>query len=499
MREAVSALVLEQPERVIDDADAVDLLLTPRNVELAVEQLNQLTMWAPARMHTVLFLLSRCNADANMKLPLYSNPSVAAYVARSLRSFETAALTFVLPQLVQALRHDRVGAISELLYDLCQRSALLSHQLMWILNSECKSSAGDGHGSKAASTATSPGSDPTETTAFIDKAASDSKAAASAAAQVTARHGFQNLLKGEDTLPAAVVSLRDRILASFSGPSKRLFDVEYTFFDRVTDVSGILKRDVRDPNLRKSKIKEALKDIRIKAELDAAKQKWRDEDAVMHLKPGRASGDAPDQPFSYSNPLGKHGSEKPEAGGPGGPRAPGVANTLTPMLSPSGPSSGTAAAGGAGAEEAPAAAAAAAAAGGTVGVTIELPQLANVADTHHSGALVWCRAAAGVFTVSDALYCLSSAGSLAGVASLLGGKAHHDDAPPCVYMPTSPYYRVVSVDCDSGRPMQSAAKCPFLLTFNVAKFEGPDAALRMLVKLESRRKRVRGVFCVELC
>lgn len=85
---------------------------------------------------------------------------------------------------------------------------------------------------------------------------------------------------------------------------------------------------------------------------------------------------------------------------------------------------------------------------------------------------------------------------------LLGGKAQVEGGGggggPCVYMPTSPYDRVVSVDLDSGRPMQSAAKCPFLLTFNVQRFEGPDAALRDLVKLERRRKLVRLV-CVVAC
>jgi hypothetical protein len=60
-----------------------------------------------------------------------------------------------------------------------------------------------------------------------------------------------------------------------------------------------------------------------------------------------------------------------------------------------------------------------------------------------------------------------------------------------VYMPTAPFYRVISVDMESGRPMQSAAKCPFLLTFNVSPFAGPDSIVKRLNKAQAlKRKQV---------
>ena len=43
-----------------------------------------------------------------------------------------------------------------------------------------------------------------------------------------------------------------------------------------------------------------------------------------------------------------------------------------------------------------------------------------------------------------------------------------------LYMPTEPYKKVVGVDVKSGTPMQSAARCPFRLTFRTQPWNGPD-------------------------
>lgn len=51
-------------------------------------------------------------------------------------------------------------------------------------------------------------------------------------------------------------------------------------------------------------------------------------------------------------------------------------------------------------------------------------------------------------------------------------------------MPTNPRFQITAIKLDSGTPMQSAAKCPILVSFYCRRFEGPDKYFEKKLKLK---------------
>ena len=51
----------------------------------------------------------------------------------------------------------------------------------------------------------------------------------------------------------------------------------------------------------------------------------------------------------------------------------------------------------------------------------------------------------------------------------------------CLYVPSNPQYMISKIKLDSGRAMQSAAKCPILVSFYCKRFEGPDKYYQKLM------------------
>jgi hypothetical protein len=51
---------------------------------------------------------------------------------------------------------------------------------------------------------------------------------------------------------------------------------------------------------------------------------------------------------------------------------------------------------------------------------------------------------------------------------------YNQDIPQCVYLPTNQTYRVVGIVTSSGMPMQSAARVPIWVSFEVEDYPGPD-------------------------
>ena len=51
---------------------------------------------------------------------------------------------------------------------------------------------------------------------------------------------------------------------------------------------------------------------------------------------------------------------------------------------------------------------------------------------------------------------------------------YNKEIPECVYLPTNQTCRVVGIVTSSGQPMQSAARVPILISFEVESYQGPD-------------------------
>ena len=279
-----------------------------------------------------------------MRPPLFAHPLVAAYAVRSLSRLSPDAVAFCLPQLVQALRHDSAGLLSDFLFSVARRSLALAQQLMWVLASEATPERGADKGAGAvegsgyagaakaggafaeddkaaakaatakaaaaalrASAAAAPnvrlatgagmsaganarlGVSNAAATAFPaaygasysgPAAALPFSSSASATAPASApfppppinpalRHGFQRQLIGADPLPARAQALQARVLGSLSPAARALVELQYAFFDHVTNVSGRLKEEVADKAQRRAKIREFLRDLQAEAERDA--------------------------------------------------------------------------------------------------------------------------------------------------------------------------------------------------------------------------------------
>eukprot|EP00850_Spirogloea_muscicola_P004369 SM000018S03734 [mRNA] locus=s18:1165042:1171898:- [translate_table: standard] len=209
VRAGVETHVQATPDLVRHLAAAVPYLVTEETVRQDAGQLQHLAWWAPCSITQALGLLAP---------PLCGHPRVMAYALRVLQSYPPDSVTFFMPQLIQALRHDQQGLLEGYLMVAAQSSDLFAHLLIWQLQGEEAPPAATREASKLQS----------------------------------------------NKLWEIVPRVRQRILDSLKPASLDHFEREFRYFDKVTSISGILK-PVAKPE-RRARIQEELEKLEVEGD-----------------------------------------------------------------------------------------------------------------------------------------------------------------------------------------------------------------------------------------
>jgi hypothetical protein len=141
--------------------------------------------------------------------------TINTYAIRSLRAHTTEAVVFYLPQLVQGLRLDRFGKLSQFLLTAARSSCMLAHRLYWLCQTESFQ-------------------DPDKHGAYPPK----------------------------DPLTDIASELRAQIVAQMLPAQRAFFDSEFEFFEKITSISGVLK-PLPTKAARKARIAEEVRKITV--------------------------------------------------------------------------------------------------------------------------------------------------------------------------------------------------------------------------------------------
>ncbi|KAF6031160.1 hypothetical protein EB796_010518 [Bugula neritina] len=137
------------------------------------------------------------------------HPITAQYALRVLNSYPPDVLLFYIPQIVQALRYDTMGYVSEFIINTSKRSQLLTHQLIWNM----------------------------KTNMYKD----------------------ENAEILDEDIGRKLEGLIDTIISQLSGSARMFYEREFEFFAKITNVSGTIRVFPKGPERKNACLKELSK------------------------------------------------------------------------------------------------------------------------------------------------------------------------------------------------------------------------------------------------
>ncbi|KAM7348854.1 phosphatidylinositol 4-kinase III alpha isoform 1-T1 [Cochliomyia hominivorax] len=205
IEEEITRLVCSDPIAVCEIPEALKYLATTKNLLQESPDLMYILVWSAVNPIQALSYFSR-------QYP--SHPLTAQYAVKTLNSYVPESVLPYIPQLVQALRHDTMGYVSELIKNISKRSQIVAHQLIWNM----------------------------KTNMYMD----------------------EDQLHKDPNLYDALEALSQNIISSFSGPAKRFYEREFDFFGKITAVSGEIRSFPKGPE-RKNACLKALSRIKVQS------------------------------------------------------------------------------------------------------------------------------------------------------------------------------------------------------------------------------------------
>lgn len=182
IEEEVTRLVCADPIAVCEIPEALKYLCTTKNLLQESADLMYILAWSHVNPIQALAYFSR-------QYP--SHPLTAQYAVKTLSSYPAESVLPYIPQLVQALRHDTMGYVTEFIKNISKRSQIVAHQLIWNM----------------------------QTNMYMDE---------------DQQHKDPNLFESLELLTQNIIS-------SFSGAAKRFYEREFDFFGKITAVSGEIR------------------------------------------------------------------------------------------------------------------------------------------------------------------------------------------------------------------------------------------------------------------